>query len=383
MDGITVINQGIQTGIDKWKEFFRVKNQERNPEPARGLKVDLPPQLVNIPEMIKGLDTASLNKFVGVRAKIKKLNDKEFADRAFKALYQEGFGLSEAIKGFDSTQALKLTDFVAGFNRVDPTAQGFLKDALFKKTLDANELEKFSVIQENLKGLKPEILDAVAKEIYQPGSFDTTLKSLDADQGRAFTETMAKYYELGSKAQDFLNQSVLSKSLAALQEADRKAKEADRKAKEADAFVSQFAVAGVGAETPFAGVEHPALGLSQQTRVSPASIEYVNFKGVDALDNTLKSGFTSLLHIEDKILSVLQTGLNVDVPTGDIQIPTPQNVSVPSLHTTETQGPDTREGNIEITQYISLTQLPGEDAEAFLQRLKEELQRDARTLFYG
>ena len=44
------------------------------------------------------------------------------------------------------------------------------------------------------------------------------------------------------------------------------------------------------------------------------SIEYVDFKSVDALDQTLKSGFTSLLQIEDQILTVLKSEKNVDLP---------------------------------------------------------------------
>ena len=54
--------------------------------------------------------------------------------------------------------------------------------------------------------------------------------------------------------------------------------------------------------------------LEQGRRKDDTTIEYVNFKGVDELDKTLKSGFISLLHVEDQILLELKKSGNIDIP---------------------------------------------------------------------
>ena len=50
---------------------------------------------------------------------------------------------------------------------------------------------------------------------------------------------------------------------------------------------------------------------AQQRRHTPraSSVEYVDFAGVDEIDKTLKSGFDSLIGINDQILVQLKKGI--------------------------------------------------------------------------
>ena len=89
--------------------------------------------------------------------------------------------------------------------------------------------------------------------------------------------------------------------------------------------------------------------LEQGRRKDDTTIEYVNFKGVDELDKTLKSGFTSLLHVEDQILLELKKSGNIDIPSKKplSESPVrPLEKTLPYMDTPEIQTPPVLDLNV-------------------------------------
>ena len=129
-----------------------------------------------------------------------------------------------------------------------------------------------------------------------------------------------------------------------------------------------------------------------------ASIEYVNFAGVDEIDKTLKSGFESLLHINTGILESVRSpeaGLDIQTPevpintptpsvdVPPVDIPSPASVNVPPITRRNETTDNTREGDtVEITNNFNIYQQPGESVEDLTAQIMAELERQGRTRYY-
>ena len=66
----------------------------------------------------------------------------------------------------------------------------------------------------------------------------------------------------------------------------------------------------------------------------------------------------------------------------EIVIPSPQQVSVPNLNTTENNTTENAGDAVEVTNTINVYQQPNEDTEALTARILQELERHGRTRYY-
>ena len=256
-----------------------------------GAKVALPlsrVHLENMPQAIKDLPLQQLEKYASIRRQISIFDkdDKDFAGRAFKVL--EGGGLKTALAGLDTNKAQALTDFLAGVKDLDPKAQGLLDAPLFKKTLDAPELEKLLGLEKMYAGLSSPAIDVITKEIHTPGTFDENVVGLGKAQRNQATAFASNLFALQDRTFKHFTDSVFGSQLKALAELD--------KPKEPTAT-------GGGVEAVSEGK-----ALDFQSSRAP-SVEFVNFKSVDKIATINTAGFNSLVGINDQILVHLQKSL--------------------------------------------------------------------------
>ena len=147
----------------------------------------------------------------------------------------------------------------------------------------------------------------------------------------------------------------------------------------------------------------PQSPVGDMPEVSPggaASVEYVDFSGLDGLTGVVKSGFKSLIDIASKILSTvsgvtsqehLPKGLPVVVGDGPLQpmmeIPL-ERLLVPDVTIPAPASPDAspdagRDGaRLHIENTFNIYQQPGEDAEALTAKVLEVLERQRRVSYY-
>ena len=245
----------------------------------------------------------------------------DFFKGLFGGIWSGIKGIWDGIKGFGkflSDQFGKLMDFVSTLNDTFQKFVGGWRD-FFKKENDERKREKQLAAEKHTGGIKvalPEPVTPLVKDATATVNVDTPIVAIETATPDAlkipvsaetpqFPTMEAGTFEMNIEKPIMPNlelpdttqkitQNIESPEMPSLESI------------QADINMPQMPKLD-SIETKITTPDMPALEMptSQLQTVQRDTIEYVNFKGVDELDTTIKSGFTSLIHINDQILLAL------------------------------------------------------------------------------